>query len=145
MKRSPLGPLVRTAALLLPTHRAAEPPTLVHIASGGPSGQHTVTVVSDSLIQRDPLVEKSIKRFIILEEPSAHAPPTPKQVMAEVNGLLNQAKSAYNRGAVDNAVEALAQAEAMLLSSEPLPEAFTTLSELQRLCGLVALKQKDSN
>lgn len=119
--------------------------TFVNIASDGASGQHTVTVVADALVQKDPLVEKSIRRLVVLEEPSAHAPPTPKQVLAEVGNLLTQAKSAYGRGAVDAAVEALAQAESMLLSTEPLPEAFATLSELQRVTGLVALKQKDSN
>jgi hypothetical protein len=119
--------------------------TLVNIASDGASGQHTVTVVADALVQKDPLVEKSIRRFVVLEEPSAHAPPTPMQVLAEVQKLLNEAKAAYGRGTIDAAVEALAQAEAMLLATEPLPEAFATLSELQRVTGLVALKQKDSN
>jgi hypothetical protein len=131
--------------LWLPAAAAAEPLTLVNIASDGASGQHTVTVVADALVQKDPLVEKSIKRIMVLEEPSGHAPPTPKQVLAEVSTLINQAKAAYNRNAVDNAVESLAQAEAMLLSTEPLPETFAMLSELQRVTGLVALKQKDSN
>src|SRR5581483_10811609 len=126
-----LNALARALAVLLPAAAAAEPLTLVNIASDGASGQHTCTVVADSLVQRDPLVEKSIKRFVILEEPSAHAPPTPKQVLAEVTRLLNDAKSAYNKGAVDNAVEALTEAQAMLLATEPLPEAFTTMSELQ--------------
>jgi tetratricopeptide (TPR) repeat protein len=130
---------------VVPAAAVGEPLTFVNIASDGASGQHTTTVVADSLVQRDPLVEKSIKRLVILEEPSAHAPPTPKQVLGEVTGLLNQAKAAYNRGAIDSAVESLAQAEAMLLATEPLPETFSTLSELQRLTGLVALKQKDSN
>src|SRR4051812_34008491 len=123
----------------------AEPMTLVNIASDGASGQHTVTVVADALVQKDPLVEKSIRRVMVLEEPSAHAPPSPKQVLAEVTTLLNQAKAAYGKGTVDAAVESLAQAEAMLLATEPLPEAFALLSELQRVTGLVALKQKDSN
>jgi hypothetical protein len=136
--------IVACCALVASSARA-EIVAFVNIASDPTSGQHTCTVLRDALLQRDPSVEKSVKRVLVLEEPSAHAPPTPKQVLEEVSRLLASAKTAYGRNEIDAAVESLAQGEAMLLSTEPLSETFAMLSDLERVNGLVALRQKDSN
>ena len=123
---------------------AAESLVFVNGATDGASGQHTLKVMRDAVLKADPSFERNIKRSIVLEEPTANVPPGPKQVLAEVTRLLNEGKAAYNRANLDVAAESVAQAEALAMSTEPWPETFSALAELERLAGLIALKQKDS-
>lgn len=123
---------------------AADTLVFVNAASDGASGQHTLQVMKDAVLKADPSFAPSIKSSIVLEEPSAHVPPSPKQILADVNKLLTDGKAAYNRSNLDVAAESVAQAEAMAMSTEPFPETFDALAELERLAGLIALKQKDS-
>ena len=123
---------------------AAESVVFVNSANDGVSGQHTLQIMKEAVVKQDPALQSSVKSFIVLEEPTAHAPPSPKQVLSEVSRLLNEGKAAYNRANLDSATEAIAQAEAMARSTEPWPETFAALAELERLTGLIALKQKDS-
>lgn len=122
----------------------AENIVFVNAANDGASGLHTLKVLRDAVVKAEPPAEKAIKSSIVLEEPTAHVAQGPKQVLAEVNRLLTDGKAAYNRGNMDGATEAIAQATAMAMSTEPWPETFTAIAELERLTGLIALKQKDS-
>lgn len=131
-------------ALLAAAPAAADTIVFVNVASDGASGQHTLKVMRDAVLKNEPAAEASLKSSIVLEEPTAHAPPSPKQVLKEVDRLLGEGKAAYNRANLDAATEAIAQAEAMAMSTEPWHETFTALAELERLTGLIALKQKDS-
>ncbi|MBK7864562.1 MAG: PEGA domain-containing protein [Archangiaceae bacterium] len=135
-------PTAFSCALLLASAPAfADPMVFVNVAQDGLSGQHTLKVMREAVSKNSP--EAPLKSSVVLEEPVAHTPPGPKQILAEVNRLLNEGKAAYNRSNLDGATEAIAQAEAMAMSTEPLPETFEALAELERLNGLIALKQKD--
>ncbi|MBL8952051.1 MAG: PEGA domain-containing protein [Myxococcaceae bacterium] len=138
---------MRLAALLsLLSFQAlgAETIVFVNAANDGPSGLHSLKVLRDAVVKADPTAEKAIKSSVVLEEPTAHVAQGPKQVLGEVNRLLTEGKAAYNRGNLDGATEAIAQATAMAMSTEPWPETFTAIAELERLTGLISLKLKDS-